>query len=468
MNRAERRRQQKQQRKSGTALAPAEAQRLLAEADSHLSAGRPDAAEQCYRKLLAADPGNADALNMLGILAGQQEDYRSACRLIRKAIRIHPGQPSYYSNLGLALRGAGKLEDAVAAFRKAIALDPGLAQAHNNLGSTLKRSGDMEAAIAAYREALRLNPDYRDARHNLAELLLREGQLEEAGDLIGQAPRPGPEDPDLQRLQGQLLMERGEYDAARQVLANALLAIARTRPPLRPSPEQPAGALDRQLARQALLDLKHILDKAGVEFFLRGGTLLGCMREGDFLAHDKDVDIGVFETIGKDDLMQLIKASPQFSLHPDPHAQDNRVSFSVQHVNTTGFDIYFHSDCGDHYRVECFMPGQSFTRTFTKFTLKPVEFAGGMYLVPDDHDRYLTELYGDWRVPDPYFDSMVSARNLDPGSEIISTCYAYIRIGTALQQQDAKRAAAYCTQVLERFPDDAIIPVVQDWLQTPQ
>jgi tetratricopeptide (TPR) repeat protein len=464
MNRSDRRRQQKRRGKSGIALAPGEARRLFSEANSHLSRGDTDAAEHCYRKLLAADPGNADVLNMLSILAGQRGNYRDACHLIRKAIRTTPGQPTYYSNLGLALRGAGKLEDAVAAFRKAIALDPGLAQAHNNLGSTLKRQGNMEAAIAAYREAVRIDPDYRDARHNLAELLLHEGRLEEAGDLIERALRQSPADHDLQRLRGQWHMERGEFDTARQVLVDSLLAITHTWTPPRPSSKKTARVLNRQLAGRALLDLKHILDGADVEFFLRGGTLLGCIREGDFLAHDKDVDIGVFETIGKDELVQLITAAPQFRLQAEAHEQDNRVSFSVLHANGTFFDIYFHKDLGDQYRVECFMPGKSFTRTFTKFTLKPVGFAGSTYLVPENHDRYLTELYGDWRIPDPYFDSLVSAQNLDPGSEIISTCYAYSRLSDALQKADNERASAYCKQALELDPGNKVITQVLAWL----
>jgi hypothetical protein len=137
----------------------------------------------------------------------------------------------------------------------------------------------------------------------------------------------------------------------------------------------------------------------------------------------------------------------------------------VRHVNGTSFDIYFHRDLGDRYRVECFMPGKSFTRTFTKFTLKPVGFAGSTYLVPENHDRYLTELYGDWRVPDPYFDSMVSARNLDPGSEIISTCYAYSRLSDALLKADHERASAYCKQALELDPENRVIKQVLDWLQ---
>src|SRR5690606_37477131 len=50
-------------------------------------------------------------------------------------------------------------------------------------------------------------------------------------------------------------------------------------------------------ARQALLDLRSDLSRADVKFFLVSGTLLGCVREGNILGHDKDIDVGVMEDV---------------------------------------------------------------------------------------------------------------------------------------------------------------------------
>ena len=99
MNRAQRRRQQK----NGGALTPEATQQLFSKADSHLSMGQLDAAERCYRQLHDANPGNADVLNTLGILAGHQRNFPNACRLIRKAIRINPNQPKVRARLDAVL-----------------------------------------------------------------------------------------------------------------------------------------------------------------------------------------------------------------------------------------------------------------------------------------------------------------------------------------------------------------------------
>ncbi|NOR39789.1 MAG: tetratricopeptide repeat protein [Gammaproteobacteria bacterium] len=461
MNRAERRRLQKQGAKN---LSRAEAEQLFHDADAHLAAGNIDAAMRCYQRLHRAEPENPEILNMLGVLTGQQNDPAKACQLIRKAIRINPGQASYYSNLGLALRGANELDEAVHAFRKAIELDPQLAQAHNNLGSTLKRRGELDAAIESYRQALHIDPDYRDAQLNLAGTLLRTGELAKARELIDRALHLNPADLEMQHLLGLAFMDEGNYDDALKTCTQLLQTMVRTRTP--PPTGTPAQGFDKKLARQALLDLKKVLDNAGVKFFLRSGTLLGCIREGDFLAHDKDIDIGVFESIDKTVLVELITASDCFTQPADPHAEQNTVSFSVQHRNTIGFDIYFYRDMGDHYTTDCFIPGKSYTKTFTKFSLQPVTFIDTEFMAPDNPGLYLSELYGNWKEPDHYFDSMVSSRNLDAGNEQVSLCYAISRISDALQKADNERANAYCKQALELDPGNKAITQVLAWLKT--
>lgn len=461
MNRAERRRRQKQGAKK---LGRDEAEQLFHEADAHLAAGQIDAATHCYQRLHRAEPDNAEILNMLGVLAGQQNDPAKACQLISKAIRINPGQASYYSNLGLALRGANELDEAVDAFRKAIEIDPQLAQAHNNLGSTLKRRGELEAAIESYQQALHIDPDYRDAQLNLAGTQLRAGKRTGARELIDQALHRNPADLEMQHLLGLAFMDEGNYDEALNTLSQLLQTMVRSRTP--PPTGTPAQVFDRKLARHALLDMKKVLDGAGVEFFLRSGTLLGCIREGDFLAHDKDIDIGVFETIDKQALVDLITASDCFTQPADPHAEQNTVSFSVQHRNMIGFDIYFYRDTGDHYTSDCFIPGKSYTKTFTKFSLKPVQFIGAEFMAPGNPELYLSELYGNWKEPDHYFDSMISSRNLDAGNEQVSLCYAISRISDALQKADHERASAYCKQALELDPGNKVITQVLAWLQT--
>jgi predicted O-linked N-acetylglucosamine transferase (SPINDLY family) len=95
--------------------------------------GRPAAAAECYRLVIAAQPDNADA----------------------------------YNKLGRALRAQRQSAEAIEAFCQAIALKPDHAAAYNNLANALVEAGELPGAIEAYGIAISLRPDYAEPRSNL-------------------------------------------------------------------------------------------------------------------------------------------------------------------------------------------------------------------------------------------------------------------------------------------------------------
>ncbi len=87
-------------------------------------AGRLDEAEAIYRRILKVDPDNAEALHLLGVVAGQRGDHDECVRLIERAISHEPDVPKYHANLGTVLRELRRIDEAVQAFERAVALDP--------------------------------------------------------------------------------------------------------------------------------------------------------------------------------------------------------------------------------------------------------------------------------------------------------------------------------------------------------
>lgn len=53
--------------------------------------------------------------------------------------------------------------------------------------------------------------------------------------------------------------------------------------------------IDKVIAKENLLLLKGILDKHNLKFLLSFGTLLGAVREHDFISHDEDIDLIMFK-----------------------------------------------------------------------------------------------------------------------------------------------------------------------------
>jgi protein O-GlcNAc transferase len=228
----------------------------LKSAIQHHQAGRLAEAEALYRQILQQNPGHAEALHLLGVLAAQVGRGDVAVNLIRQAIALQPNYPEALTNLGKILRDQGKLDEAIAACRQAIALNPNDLGAYNklgvtlwdqgqldaaiatfrqalivkpddpeawcNLGVALRDQGQLDEAIAAHRQAIVLNPQMAEAHYNLGNELKDQGQLEEAIAAYRQAISLKPDLPDAHHNLGLALSDQGELDAAIAAFRHAL------------------------------------------------------------------------------------------------------------------------------------------------------------------------------------------------------------------------------------------------------
>src|SRR5947207_2403639 len=71
-------------------------------------------AEPIYRQVLERDPGNAGALQLLGVLAHQVGRNEMAVELIQRAIAIDPRVPGFHNNLGEVYRAMSRPREAIA------------------------------------------------------------------------------------------------------------------------------------------------------------------------------------------------------------------------------------------------------------------------------------------------------------------------------------------------------------------
>jgi protein O-GlcNAc transferase len=100
-------------------------------------AGQLQQAEQIYRQILTADPNDAEALQLLGAIAHQCEQYGTAIDLIERSLAINPNNPRAMNNLGEALRATAQIDRSIATFRELLKRFPDYTKAHNNLLLTL-------------------------------------------------------------------------------------------------------------------------------------------------------------------------------------------------------------------------------------------------------------------------------------------------------------------------------------------
>lgn len=147
---------------------------------AHHQAGRLDAAEALYRKLLDAMPGHPRASLMLGVIETQRGRPQRGAELIGQALPALAGVPEAHVDFGNALRLAGKREAAAESYRRAIALKPSYALAHICLAGVLGELGRFEAAITHCQTAIAIDPGALAPRITLAASLQGAHRLPEA------------------------------------------------------------------------------------------------------------------------------------------------------------------------------------------------------------------------------------------------------------------------------------------------
>lgn len=259
---------------------PAQVAATLQQAMRLAQAGQLDPAEALLRRLLRTVPREADALQLLGMIARRRGDPAAAVDLFRESLASRAGQPHVLNNLGNCLVDLGRPGEAVAAYREALRLQPGYADARVNLGLALiadrawrdaaavldaavranaadarawaalgqaqRELGAHDAAMTAFRTALRLRPGHVPTLHNFAVLLRLTGAPGEALPILRDCARADPETPQIHYNLGHCLQDLGRLDEAAAAYRRAIA--------LRPTDRDAHDSLSRLLWRRGLRD----------------------------------------------------------------------------------------------------------------------------------------------------------------------------------------------------------------------
>ena len=188
----------------------------------HHEAGRLAEAESAYRRVLAADSQNVDALHFLGVIAYQRGEHAQAEELISRALLRNTSNAPAHNNLGNALDAQGRLDEAMDCYQRALDLQPGYADALFNLGAALRAKGELESAVACYRKALSVAPDASMAHSTLGSALAQQGKLGEAADCLRRAIALNPRNAQAHSNLGNVLRHQDRLDEAVDSLRTAL------------------------------------------------------------------------------------------------------------------------------------------------------------------------------------------------------------------------------------------------------
>jgi len=188
-----------------------------------MSAGRLDAAADCYRRAIAIEPDYVQALNNLGVVLLKNGKFDEALPYIEKAIELNPLYADAHNNLGMIMKEKGRPAEAASCFERAIKLKPDYAEAHNNLGIALRMLDRIDEAIEQYEKTIDLKPDYVEAYSNLGNALRDKGKFETSQRQFEKALALNPDHAEAHSNLGNALKDQGHIE---QALARYKRAIA--------------------------------------------------------------------------------------------------------------------------------------------------------------------------------------------------------------------------------------------------
>jgi predicted CXXCH cytochrome family protein len=175
---------------------PAEAEPYLDLAQGQLGQRRFADAEATLAGILERWPGEALAVEWLGLARAAQGKLDEGIALLRRSLETGSGRVEAEYNLGRLLAARGDWDEAEARFTRAVAASSNLFAGWHQLGELRAKQGRHEEAAACYRRALAIHPGFTDAYLGLARSLAALGKTEEAERYLrhgaaGSADRPG-------------------------------------------------------------------------------------------------------------------------------------------------------------------------------------------------------------------------------------------------------------------------------------
>ena len=212
---------------------------------------------------------------------------------------------------------------------------------------------------------------------------------------------------------------------------------------VRPDGDKAEKSFDVKKASRALSDLSRMANEKGTPVFLVSGTLLGYVREGQLLAHDKDIDVGIVGWENQYELCMALQETGLFTVSTEYLKGKDTYYIAIKH-NDTGMwiDVFVYHPQGEHWVTGVdFFFGYRQTFAFTPFELQEIEFLGVKMQAPANAELNLTENYGNWRVPDAsYLSHLESPSTMDKGNLSYMITARLLMLSACLTKKNLKIA----------------------------
>ena len=263
--------------------------KLLQDAFQAHQAGKLADAERLYRELLALEPNDFEACNLLGILFLESSRPGDAVPLLESSAAARPTDGHVHYNLGLAYKNLSDSASATRHFLRATELLPDDVDAFVALANMQRLDGKLDLAMGSYRTGLALAPDNIGARKGLSAVLNQMGVEKNKAGFVDDAIELMRESIDLDPDNAEALMNLGiifeQVGRTNDALA-AIRSAIEVKPNFANAHYQLAHLLDHDVSEQDIQAMEELFGTLDTSARDRGRLAYGIgkalERRGDF------------------------------------------------------------------------------------------------------------------------------------------------------------------------------------------
>jgi predicted O-linked N-acetylglucosamine transferase (SPINDLY family) len=187
---------------------------LLQEAIQNIQRNNFVEAKILLLKILDTEPSNFDALNIIGVITGKENNHIEAINFFKKAQKIRPDNNLVNFNLAKAFSESGNDLEAIKYYKIAIRLNKNHLGSYLNFGKSLHQLERYDEALSYYDQVIKLKPDYFEAYYNKGNTLKNLKRYDEALSCYRQVIKLKPEYFDAYVARGVIFESLKSYDEA--------------------------------------------------------------------------------------------------------------------------------------------------------------------------------------------------------------------------------------------------------------
>lgn len=410
--------------------------------------------EQVALQMLDSKDNTTFAYKCLSVAYNGLHKYDLALQNMKKLTIADPSDYENFLNMGKLLYKLSCFNEAIKALETAHLIAPKNIFILNELAKSMAKVGRFQDAIQYFALSIKLDPNNPEAYILASDIFTLIGRVRDSMEILHIANKRFSNVAEVHHRLGITMQRAKNLPSAIKNYKKAVSLLLKRAISSKQGP--PANHFNYLLNGDTLLKTLALLAKHEIKAFAASGSLLGLIREGHLLPNDKDVDMGVFSWQMEDAVRCL--QSNGWSEYCDSYGLESPRVF--QHKETgLLLDLYKYEVDGDRIISGFFIQDipNEWNRVveYSHFEVVKRESKYGEIWQIANPEKYLRELYGDWQMPDPDFESIIFANNLRSFS-LLTQCYALNKIFNYLQDGKLGKIKKIATVCHKNLPNDEI------------